>query len=146
MKRLSHYFDSSHPLERIFLLEEVLTLFETALDKDSLRPYLKEIWLNAEQKKPVEGLEKAFASRNPFLLVTKSEEFFNATSINYDFVILVRDFDLFLNHNFSKSILLDGSFIKEEEMIVRKKGNNVQRGKIELSKVDKTFSYEILEN
>jgi 5S rRNA maturation endonuclease (ribonuclease M5) len=146
MKRLSHYFDSSHPLERIFLLEEVLTLFETALDKNSLRPYLKEIWLNAEQKKPVEGLEKAFASRNPFLLVTKSEEFFNATSINYDFVILVRDFDLFLNHNFSKSILLDGSFIKEEEMIVRKKGNNVQRGKIELSKVDKTFSYEILEN
>ena len=146
MKRLSHYFDSSHPLERIFLLEEVLTLFETSLDKDSLRPYLKEVWLNAEQKKPVEGLEKAFASKNPFLLVTKSEEFFNEISPKYDFVILVRDFDLFINHKFSKSILLDDSFIKEEETIIRKKGNNVQRGKIELSKVDKTFSYNLLEN
>lgn len=144
-KRLRPYIQNIELVERIFILEEFLDALQTAMDKNVLREYLKVTWLKEEAVKQIEGLEDIDKTSSPFLLATKDEEFYQSVKDEFDFILMIRDFELFKDKKIDKRLLLDESFTKEEEGTLKDLSFNVIRGKVLFDQIDKSkFTYDII--
>lgn len=134
LKRVSVHLESVPKLERVFILEEVLeSLYPSfknlGLDKNLLRDYLKELWLDQEAKKPIEGLESVQKLRHTYWIITQDEEKYKKYKDKTPQLLLVRDLNYLEDKITGKNILFDNSF-DNVSVIHFKKFTNVYTGEL----------------
>lgn len=132
LKRVSVYLESVPKLERAFILEEVLEALypsfkSLGLDKNLLRDYLKELWLDQEAKKPIEGLEAVQKLRHTYWIITKDEAKYKKYKEKTPHLLLVRDLNYLEDKITGKNILFDTSF-DNVSVLHFKKFTNVYTG------------------
>lgn len=119
LKRHSIHLNSVPKLERVFILEEVVDLlapsFENiGLDKDLLRNYLKELWLDQEVKKPVEGLDKGKKLKHLYWIITNNETTFKKYKEKLPQLLLVRDINHLEEHIQGKHLFILNDFEEDD--------------------------------
>lgn len=129
LKRNSEYLESVPKLERAFIVEEVIEMLYPAfqnlgLEKKLLRDYLKELWLDQEVKKPIEGLEEALKYRHTYWVVTQDEEKYKKYKDKAPQLLLVRNLNVLEDKIVGKNLLFDTSF-DDIQMYHFKKFTNV---------------------
>ncbi|MGF7535718.1 hypothetical protein AAGG74_18855 [Bacillus mexicanus] len=144
LKRHSIHLNSVPKLERVFILEEVINLlapsFENiGLNKDLLRSYLKELWLDQEVKKPVEGIDEGKKLKHTYWVITNDETTFKKYKEKIPQLLLVRDINhledyiqgkhLFILKDFAES---DVKHLKEFTKIFFAELSEDESGKVHL--------------
>ncbi len=135
LKRNAVYLESVPKMERVFIIEEVLDILypsfkNLGLGKDLLREYLKELWLNQDPKKPIEGLDAVELNKHSYWIVTKNENTYKKYKQKVPHLLLVRDPRYLEDKIVGKNLFFDESF-NNQTIYHFKKFTNVYVGNLD---------------